>query len=177
METKITSPAPVVITYRKVFRRPKFNVESKFVGFRKAVHNAWVKLLALVDDVAFETKQDLIDPGESKAVHWALHIERPWESGSRAGVVAIQIPGDVPHSGLHCEVISIVEEGEEDKSIPARKNSNGTSAHDSDVARSRIREALGSGPYAAPVYDKTPATVVTPVDPEVDEDDIEEDNE
>lgn len=176
METKPTSPAPVVITYRKVFRRPKFNVESKFVGFRKAVHNVWLKIRAIVDDVAFETKQDLIDPGESKAVHWALHIERPWESGSRAGVVAIQIPGDVPHSGLHCEVISIVEDGEEDAPIPARKNSNGTSVHDSDVARTRIREALGSGPYAAPVYDKAAPLPSAPVNQEVDEDDLDEDD-
>lgn len=130
--------APFVITYRQVFRRPKIEVVKRFVGFSKLVSNVVAKARELFDEVAFDVEKKILDPGESKAVHWAINVRDPFESGTEADLIASQIPGTQPPAGYHFEVIQVI-----DKPAPKlTEPRNGTKFHTPSVAADRIRKSL-----------------------------------
>jgi hypothetical protein len=101
--------APFVITYRQVFQRPKIEITRKFVGIKRLVVNAIKKAQEVFDEIAYDVERNVVDPGKSRAVHWAINVREPWESGSEADVVAVQVPGIRPPAGYHFEVIQVVE--------------------------------------------------------------------
>jgi len=130
--------APFVITYRKVFKRPKIEIVRRFVGFGQLVKNAFAKAREIYDEIAYDVQKNVIDPGESKAVHWAVNVRDPWESAGEAEVIASQVPGVRPPAGYHFEVIQILE-GEQKPVIEPR---NGVRAQPPSVVSERIRKSM-----------------------------------
>ena len=139
--------APIVFTYRRVLRRPTVEIEHRFVGFYRFLKNAVIKLHDLVDELAFEEKRNVTDPGESQAVHWALQVRDPFDSEGTAEVVAFKTPGYRPSAGWHFEVFSM-DEGQP-KPSPAEVHTNGTYRRSSSPAYDRVRESL-YGPDSDP---------------------------
>lgn len=130
--------APFVITYRKVFRRPKIEIQRRFVGVQQLVKNIFAKVRDLYDEVAFDVQKNVVDAGESKAVHWAVNVRDPWESGTEADLVAYQVPGVRPPAGYHFEVIQIVEHEQKAPSEPR----NGVRAQPPSAVVDRIKKSL-----------------------------------
>jgi hypothetical protein len=129
--------APIVFTYRRVLRRPQIEVEQRFVGLYQFVKNVVSKVGELLDELAFEEKRNVVDPGESQAVHWALQVRDPFESTGTAEVVAFQTTGYRPPAGFHFEVISVVEHELD------TDDTNGTGTRrPPNAGQQRVRESL-----------------------------------
>lgn len=103
---------PFVISYVKVLRRPKVKQERSFVGLIQIMKNVVVKAIEFIEDVAFETNIEHIDPGQTVSVHWAIDVEDPWDmsTGREKNLIAYRMLNDVPPSGVHFEIISSCEE-------------------------------------------------------------------
>jgi hypothetical protein len=107
---------PFVITYRKILRKPKMTRERRFVGAINMVKNLIVKAIETIEDVAFETSIEEVDPGQSVSVHWAVTIPDAYDptTGREKNLVAFRMLNDMPPCGAHFEIISPPkEEGEE----------------------------------------------------------------
>ena len=130
--------APFVITYRKVFKRPKIELVRTFVGIRKFLSNLVGKAREVFEEIAYDEQKNVIDPGESKAVHWAINVRDPWDSAGEADLIAFQVTGLRPPAGFHFEVVQVVEH-QPPTSIEPR---NGTHTHSSPAAADRIRQSL-----------------------------------
>lgn len=103
---------PIVVTYRKIIKKPKIVRQRRFVGAVQMVKNILAKAIELVEEAAFESKTEVIDPGQSVSVHWAISVEDPWDTttGAEKGLVAYRMLNDIPPSGVHFEVISPARE-------------------------------------------------------------------
>lgn len=130
--------APMVITYRQVFRRPQVAFARKFVGFKKLVANIRAKVKEVVEELAFDTERTVIDAGDSRAVHWAINVRDPWESSGEAELVAYQIPGLKPPAGYHFEVVQIMPPAPE----PVAEPRNGVSHNPPAGVADRIRQSM-----------------------------------
>jgi len=99
---------PFVITYRTVIRKPKLRRERKYVGMMRLVKNLLVKAIESFEAVAFETRTEVEDPGQSVSVHWAIDVEDPWDvtTGAEKNLIAYRMLNDIPPSGVHFEIIS-----------------------------------------------------------------------
>jgi len=97
---------PFVVTYRKILRKPKIKRERKFVGLVQLAKNLMVKVIETMEQAAFETTTEYLDPGQSVAVHWALTVEDPFDTreGKEKNLVAYRMGNDIPPNGLHFEV-------------------------------------------------------------------------
>lgn len=106
------SGVPIVVTYRKVIKKPKIVRQRRFVGAVQMVKNFLAKAIEMVEEAAFETKTEIIDPGQSVSVHWAISVEDPWDTttGAEKNLVAFRMLNDIPPSGVHFEVLSHVKE-------------------------------------------------------------------
>jgi hypothetical protein len=105
--------SPIVITYRKVLRKPEYKLASRFVGVSALFCNVRDKLRDLIDELAYETTREVIDPGQTRAVHWAINVQDPWDAVGRSDVVAVHSPGIIPPGAMHFEVIQQVKQEEE----------------------------------------------------------------
>jgi hypothetical protein len=103
---------PIVVTYRQILKKPKIVRERRFVGALQMVKNLLAKAIELVEGVAFETTTEVLDPGQSVSVHWAISVEDPWDTttGAEKGLVAYRMLDDIPPSGVHFEVITPLKE-------------------------------------------------------------------
>lgn len=99
---------PFVISFRKILRKPKITRERRFVGTARIVKNLLVKVIELIEDVAFETKTTTDDPGKSVVVHWAVTIPDAFDptSGNEKNLIAFRMLNDMPPCGAHFEIIS-----------------------------------------------------------------------
>lgn len=98
---------PFVLTFRKILQKPKLKRERRFVGPTQLIKNLLVKAIDAIEEAAFETKTEVIDPGRTVAVHWAVSLEDPWDvTGGEANLVAYRMDGDRPPCGAHFEIIS-----------------------------------------------------------------------
>ena len=99
---------PFVITYRKILEKPKLERIRKFVGPLQLAKNLAVKAIELVENIAFETNTEVLDPGRSVAVHWAVQVEDPWDGtpGREMNLIAYRMLDDVPPCGAHFEILS-----------------------------------------------------------------------
>ena len=129
---------PFVVTYRKILKRPKIKRERKFVGTIQLVKNLIAKAIEAVEQAAFETTTEYLDPGKSVAVHWAVTVADPFDTrpGQEKPLVCFRMENDIPPNGLHFEVY-----------VPDAK------PH-SDVDPGRAPQA--EGPQANYVHDLTP---------------------
>lgn len=100
--------SPIVITYRKVFRKPEYRYNRRFVGVRQLLQNVTDRLRAIAEEIAFEVTREVVDPGETKAVHWAINVAEPWEADTVSDLVAVHTHGIVPPGAMHFEVIEQV---------------------------------------------------------------------
>jgi len=102
------SGVPFVITFRKIIRKPKMTRERKFVGALSLVKNLLVKIIETIEDVAFETVIQELDPGQSVSVHWAVTIPDAFDptTGREKNLVAFRMLNDMPPCGAHFEIIS-----------------------------------------------------------------------
>lgn len=105
---------PIVVTYRKVLRKPKLKRRRRYLGVIQTVKNLLVKAIEAVEEAAFDTETEVIDPGQSVSVHWAISVEDPWDTttGAEKNLVAYRMLNDIPPSGVHFEVISASREVE-----------------------------------------------------------------
>jgi len=101
--------SPFVISYRRITKRPVYERVRNFVGFRRMFLNAIVKALDIVEDVCFETQNEVVDPGEHTVVHWAIEVDDPWGVNNVAELTARRVP-DKPGCGGHFEVIRVIDE-------------------------------------------------------------------
>ena len=113
---------PIVVSYRKVTKKPVVKRTRAFVGFGQMLRNIAVKAIEFVEDVAYETTNEVLDAGEQKVVHWAIEVDDPWGVNPRSELVAMRV-SDKPACGAHFEVISVMEE--KDERERAREMSSG----------------------------------------------------
>ena len=102
---------PLAVTYRKILRKPKMVRERRFVGVIRLAKNLLVKAIEVIEQSAFETKIEYIDPGQSVAVHWAITVGNPFDTTpgkEMKSLVAFRIDNEeeLPTSGVHFEVIT-----------------------------------------------------------------------
>jgi len=143
--------APFVITYRKVFKRPKIEIVRSFVGFGQLFKNAVSKIKEIYEEIAYDVSKNVIDPGESKAVHWSVNVRDPWESSGEAEIVANQVPGLRPPAGYHFEVIQILEGEQQKEPIMPR---NGVRSQPPSAVSERIKKSMSED---ARLYRNDPA--------------------
>lgn len=100
---------PIMVTYRKYLRSPKLKRERKFVGTIQFVKNLIAKTLELVEEAAFETKIEQIDPGQSVTSTWGINVMDPFNpdvAADRQQLVAYRLGKELPKAGVHFEVIT-----------------------------------------------------------------------
>jgi len=97
---------PFVVTYRKILKRPKIKRERKYVGTVQMVKNMLARAIEAIEQAAFETTTEYLDPGESVAVHWAVTVADPFDTraGQEKPLVCFRMENDIPPNGLHFEV-------------------------------------------------------------------------
>lgn len=117
---------PFVITYRKILRKPKMTRERRFVGAINMMKNLIVKAIETIEDVAFETSIEEIDPGQSVSVHWAVTIPDAYDptTGCEKNLVAFRMLNDMPPCGAHFEIISPPKEEAADERPKAKPQTN-----------------------------------------------------
>jgi hypothetical protein len=106
--TVVGGRVPIVISYRKITKKPVYQRVRGFVGVRRLAINLAIKALDFVEDVCFESENVEVEPGEEQVVHWAIEIEEPWGMNPQSTLVASRVP-DKPGCGSHYEVIRIVD--------------------------------------------------------------------
>lgn len=162
---------PIVVTYRKIIKKPKIHRHRQFVGPFQMVKNILARTLELIEEAAFETKTEVLDPGQSVSVHWAISVEDPWEvsTGREKNLIAYRMLNDIPPSGVHFEVISPSTENPSQETPPpettpqAEENKELTpeqfrvlrlrhEAQAGNGARSRVNAGL-TRPVTAPQYE------------------------
>jgi len=105
------SVAPIVLTYRRVFRKPSFADKTTFVGVWGFAKNMGRKVAALLHECAYHTERETLDPGHSTVVHYSLNIRDPWDVTAGEGeLVATNHGPDKPPSALNFTVISMTAE-------------------------------------------------------------------
>jgi hypothetical protein len=103
---------PFVVSYRKVLKKPKVERNRRFVGISRMTKNVLVKAIEFMESVAFETRTNVIEPGKSVAVHWAISVEDPFDTttGREKNLIAYRMLDDMPPCGAHFEIISPLRE-------------------------------------------------------------------
>lgn len=142
---------PFVVTYRKFKRKPKVKRTRRFVGFGQFVRNAIGMVASMIDDLAYTEETEVLDPGQSVAVHWAVQIEDPWniEPGREASMVAYRMTGDRPPCAAHFEFITPPREEEMTPEEDAAQSANGNGAYTRPP-----NHAYASAPRRAPLVDE-----------------------
>lgn len=103
------SGVPIVVTYRKYLRSPKLKRERRFVGPVQFIKNIFAKTLDMIEDAAFETRIEHIDPGQSVSANWAITVGDPFNpspEADRQRLTAYRLGKEVPPAGVHFEVIT-----------------------------------------------------------------------
>ena len=139
---------PIVVTYRKILRKRKLKRERRFVGAVQLVKNLLHKTIEMIEEAAFETKVEEIEPGQSVAVHWAISVEDPWDTttGVEKNLIAYRMLNDIPPSGIHFEVVSPLKEADppqsdSPKNEPARSAPVDITPEQFRAAQSRHEES------------------------------------
>jgi len=133
---------PIVLSYRRVSRRPKLRRIKRFVGFRQVARNLAEKAIDFVQEIAYETDHEVLECGKTEVVHWALQVADPWSNDNEGELVVTRVP-DKPACGANFEIITI----DENMGRPA-DHGNGTEEKIASrpinhaAARRRMREML-----------------------------------
>lgn len=153
---------PFVITYRRIIRKPKLVRRRKFVGPVQFAKNVLVKMIDFVEEMAFSTETEVIDPGHSVSVHWAIQVEDPWDvaPGREANLIAFRMDNDMPPCGAHFEIISPPDRA------PSRQEQD-------DAAERGFHARTGGAKFVRP---PDPAYIPRPVKPLVQDDDDNDDD-
>lgn len=162
---------PFVITFRKILEKPKLKRQRRFVGPGQFVKNLILKTIELVEDAAFETQTEVVDPGRTVAVHWAVSVEDPWDvSSNEANLIAFRMDGDRPPCGAHFEIIS----PDQPTRPPARQDTYQTELSPEQfnqvAAGSSYQDERLSRPQQMWSRPADPAYIPRPVEPLVRED-------
>jgi len=135
---------PIVLSYRRVSKRPKLRRVKRFVGFRQVARNLVEKAIDFVQEVAYETDHEVLECGKTEVVHWALQVADPWSNDNEGELVVTRVP-DKPACGANFEIITI----DENMGRPPADPGNGTGEEkfaarpvNHEVARQRMREML-----------------------------------
>lgn len=139
MSTIRGGSVPIVISYRKVSKRPKVKTTRKFVGPIQIFRNIAVKAIEAFESVAYDVENEILEAGVTKVVHWAINVDDPWGINEQASLTASRLP-DKPACGAHFEIVMLdpsLDMPEEDiNNVRARRPQN------HPIAAERIREAL-----------------------------------
>lgn len=115
---------PFVITYRKILKKPKLRRKREFVGPIQLAKNIALRAIEFYEKLAYEESTEVIDPGKTIAVHWAVQVPDPWDIpiGQEVSLVAYRMLNDLPPCGAHFEIISPAkEEPEFDDVLPCEE--------------------------------------------------------
>jgi len=141
--------APFVISFRRILKTPKITRSRQFVGLANFVKNCLVKAIEFVEKNAFETKTEVIDPGKSVVVHWAVNIRDPWETQTgEADLVAFRMDGDKPPCGAHFEVITAEKRAAPPAPAHAEEGEAETEGH--PYRRRSVQPIVGDDDLRAP---------------------------
>lgn len=99
---------PIVLSYRRVSKRPKLKRIKRFVGLRQVARNLLEKAIDFVQEVAYETEHEVLECGKTEVVHWAVQVEDPWGTDNAGELVVTRVP-DKPACGANFEIITIDE--------------------------------------------------------------------
>ncbi len=103
---------PLVISYRKVTKKPEVQRTRRFVGWKRMLANVAIKAIEAIEDIAYETETEVLDAGEQQVVHWAICVEDPWGLNDQSTLTAQRLP-DKPAAGVALEVVRIIEKDSE----------------------------------------------------------------
>lgn len=104
------STVPFVITYRRVYQRPKVEEWFEFRGWGSGLKRAANKVKSVVHDCFYEHKQKMIEPGRSQAVHWGIQIADPFDASGEQELVAKNYGHDKPPAAVNFHVVQVVDE-------------------------------------------------------------------
>lgn len=104
------STVPFVITYRRVYERPKVEQWVEFRGWGKGLKRMADKVKATIHDCFYEEKQKMISPGRSQAVHWAINVADPFDAAGEQELVAKNYGTDKPPAAVNFHVIQMVDQ-------------------------------------------------------------------
>lgn len=156
MGIEMTMPeqaVPFVISYRQVVKKPQVERRRIFVGPIQLVKNVLASALEFIEHVAFDTETNVIDPGRSNVVHWAVTIEDPWDNNREATLIAHKTHGDRPPCGAHFEIVSHAET-HDNRELRGRARGNGGTKTTSNPLLTRPIDPayLRQPPYPADNY-------------------------
>lgn len=171
--------APIVIGYRRITKRPIYQRIRSFIGFRKIVLNLAIKALDFVEEIAFESENVVVEPGEEAVVYWAIEVDEPWGVNAVSELQARRVP-DKPGCGYYAEVIRIVDKSAETQEAQRQAESTRPSAAPLSPAvmaavqqhkpaqaaiRERMRERLRQDGHFDPQVPQDPPTPPTSILP------------
>lgn len=132
---------PIVLSYRRVSRRPKLRRIKRFVGFRQVARNLMEKAIDFVHEVAYETDHEVLECGKTEVVHWAVQVADPWSSDNEGELVVTRVP-DKPACGANFEIITIDENMGRPADLDELKETIAARPINHETARRRMREML-----------------------------------
>lgn len=127
---------PLVFSYRRVTKRPVIKRHRRFIGFRNVARNIGIKLISLVEDLAWETEIEELEAGEQVVVHWQLQLDDPWRIERQTGLIVTRVD-ERPPCGANFEIVTIdIPDEEVDPDARAARPAN------HKQARERMRDML-----------------------------------
>lgn len=102
----VNSAVPIIITHQVVKKMPKITRERKFVGFVQGFKSLAAEAIDLVQKHFWAEERTVEDPGETRAVHYAIDIETDDLDDDEAHLRVTRVDPEVrPACGAHYQVV------------------------------------------------------------------------
>jgi hypothetical protein len=106
MKLSLGGSTPICVTYHRTPSAPRLKRTRRFVGLRQLALNVVNAIVDAIDDLAFETSEQLEMPDGAVAVHWAVEIDDPWGPDGESQLLAIRVP-ERPVASTNFEVFRV----------------------------------------------------------------------
>jgi hypothetical protein len=152
MPTTRGGTVPLVMSYRRVTKKPVIERHRRFVGWRCLLSNLALKAIELIEEVCYEVQSEVLDAGDQQVVHWALEIDDPWGVHPESALIATRMH-ERPACGANFEVITVVEAPKVPSNGSARGGPTPPVAPrrpDHEAVQERMRQRIISGGHFDP---------------------------
>lgn len=104
----VNSAVPIIITHQVVKKMPKITRERKFAGFINGFASLAAEAIDLIQRHFWVEEKKVEDPGETRAVHYAIDVETDSLDEDAAHLVVSRVDPEVrPACGAHYQVVKM----------------------------------------------------------------------
>jgi|SRR5581483_5683079 len=104
----VNSAVPIIITHQVVKKMPKITRERKFAGLLNGFRSLAAEAIDIIQRHFWIEEKKVEDPGETRAVHFAIDVETDALDEDGAHLVVSRVDPEVrPACGAHYQVVKM----------------------------------------------------------------------